>query len=125
MTARTHIRGRSPAASSKYPPRIKNRALLTSRRTCARTSLSGSQSITASASSRWMSPAIWCTDLRAASPSTAVNKSPSPDPAPPRRLPDGQCPRSLQPRDKRPRLRQQVVLRQHAIHGVVSLAGGR
>ena len=38
----THSRDRSPAANSRYPPRIKNRAFFMNRRTCARTSLSWS-----------------------------------------------------------------------------------
>lgn len=85
------VRG-SPAVAEPEPPcpgsrrtphRARRRpAPFTSHRTCARTLLSGSQSITAGRSAPWMSPAIWRTDLRAASPSTAVNKSPSPDPRP-------------------------------------------
>lgn len=69
---RTHSCRRSPAASSRYPPPIRNRAFLTSCRTCARRSLFGAQSITALASAPWMSPAICRTDFRAASPSTAA-----------------------------------------------------
>ena len=78
----THNRGRCPAANSRYPLFIRNRAFFTRRRTCARTLLSGSQSDTASTSAPRMSPAICHTDFHAASPSTAVNKLPSPDPRP-------------------------------------------
>ena len=113
--ARTYSHGRSPAADSRYPPRMRNRAHFTSRRTCGRTSLSGSRSVASSASASCLSPAICRTDLRAASPSTAVIKSPSPDPRPAEGSPRPQSPAPGQPDNERPGLGQQIVLRRHLV----------